>query len=64
MAEVIRQASAAHHYLAAFDDHTDEALYLGRAKRLATKGQRIVLYAEECTSCTPSHRGAPAQPAR
>jgi hypothetical protein len=56
MAEVIRQASAAHHYLAVFDDHTDEALYLGRAKRLATRGQRIVLYAKDrgCTKpgCT------------
>ena len=45
MSEVIRQASAAHHYLTVFDDHTEEPLYLGRAKRLASKGQRIVLYA-------------------
>src|SRR6187455_1132380 len=30
MAEVIRQAGAAHHYLAVFDGHTEEPLYLGR----------------------------------
>ncbi len=56
MAEVIRQAAAAHHYLAVFDDHTEEPLYLGRAKRLASKAQRIVLYARDrgCTrpGCT------------
>ncbi len=56
MSEVIRQASAAHHYLAVFDHHTEEPLYLGRAKRLATRGQRIVLYAKDrgCTKpgCT------------
>jgi hypothetical protein len=38
MSEVIRQASEAHHYLAVFDKHTEEPLYLGRAKRLAFKG--------------------------
>ena len=56
MSEVIRQAAAAHHYLAVFDHHTEEPLYLGRAKRLATRGQRIVLYAKDrgCTKpgCT------------
>jgi hypothetical protein len=45
MAGVIRQAAAAHHYLGVFDEHTEELLYLGRSKRLASKGQRIVLYA-------------------
>ncbi len=56
MADVIKQASAAHHYLVVFDDHTEEPLYLGRAKRLASKGQRIVLLARDrgCTrpGCT------------
>jgi hypothetical protein len=37
MAEVIRQAAAAHHYPAVFDDHTEEALYLGRRRRLPPK---------------------------
>ena len=45
MSEVIRQASAAHHYLAVFDDHTECPLYLGRSRRLASAAQRIVLYA-------------------
>ena len=56
MSDVIRQATAAHHYLVVFDDHTEEPLYLGRAKRLASKAQRIVLYARDrgCTrpGCT------------
>ncbi len=56
MSEVIRQASAAHHYLVVFDDHTELPLYLGRSKRLASTAQRIVLYARDrgCTrpGCT------------
>ncbi|GAT08146.1 HNH endonuclease signature motif containing protein [Mycolicibacterium novocastrense] len=58
MSEVIRQASSAHHYLAIFDDHTEEILYLGRAKRLASKAQRLALFARDhgCTrpGCTAS----------
>nr|WP_156721076.1 HNH endonuclease signature motif containing protein [Mycobacterium sp. Root135] len=56
MADVIRMASHAHHYLAVFDKHTNEALYLGRSKRLASVGQRIMLHARDrgCTKpgCT------------
>ena len=56
MRDVIRLAAQSHHYLAVFDDHTREPLYLGRAKRLATQGQRLVLYARDrgCThpGCT------------
>ncbi|MEO3760384.1 HNH endonuclease signature motif containing protein [Mycobacterium sp. B14F4] len=59
MTEVIRQATAAHHYLAVFDKHTEEPLYLGRAKRLATKAQRIVLYAKD-RGCTRPGCTAPA----
>ncbi|RDH79284.1 HNH endonuclease [Mycolicibacterium moriokaense] len=59
MSEVIRQAAAAHHYLAIFDDHTEEALYLGRAKRFASKGQRIVLYHRD-RGCTFPGCTAPA----
>jgi Domain of unknown function (DUF222) len=60
MAEVIRLATHAHHYLAVFDKHTNEALYLGRSKRIAPAAHRIVLYARDrgCTfpGCTvPAH---------
>ena len=47
MSEVIRQARHAHHYLAVFDGATEVPLYLGRSKRLASAGQRIVLYGRE-----------------
>jgi Domain of unknown function (DUF222) len=59
MSEVIRQASAAHHYLTVFDDHTEEPLYLGRSKRLASTGQRLVLYARD-RGCTFPGCTAPA----
>ncbi|MEO3761292.1 HNH endonuclease signature motif containing protein [Mycobacterium sp. B14F4] len=56
MRDVIRLASHSHHYLAVFDNHTNETLYLGRTKRLANPAQRIVLYARDrgCTKpgCT------------
>jgi len=56
MRDVIRLASQAHHYLAVFDKHTRVPLYLGRSQRLASPGQRIVLYAKDrgCTrpGCT------------
>lgn len=60
MRDLIRMASHAHHYLAVFDQHTNEALYLGRTKRLASPAQRIVLHARDrgCTrpGCTvPSY---------
>ncbi|MGD1279830.1 HNH endonuclease signature motif containing protein [Mycobacterium seoulense] len=52
--EVIRLARHAHHYLAVFDNATPLALY--HTKRLASPGQRIVLYAKDrgCTApgCT------------
>ena len=59
MSEVIRQAAAAHHYLAVFDHHTEEPLYLGRARRLASKGQRLILYSKE-RGCTFPGCTAPA----
>jgi Domain of unknown function (DUF222) len=56
MSDVIRLASHAHHYLAVFDTHTNEPLYLGRSKRIAPAAHRIVLYARDrgCTfpGCT------------
>ena len=59
MSEVIRQAAAAHHYLAVFDDHTECPLYLGRSHRLASTAQRIVLYARD-RGCTFPGCTAPA----
>jgi hypothetical protein len=59
MADLIRMASHAHHYLVIFDKHTQETLYLGRTKRLASKAQRIVLYARD-RGCTFPGCTAPA----
>lgn len=52
MRDVIRMASHAHHYLCVFDRHTEQPLYLGRAKRIASADQRIVLHAKDrgCTA--------------
>ena len=59
MSEVIRQAAGAHHYLAVFDHHTEEPLYLGRARRLASTAQRLILYSKE-RGCTFPGCTAPA----
>ena len=61
MSDVIRLSRHAYHYLAVFDKHTNLPLYLGRSKRLASPGQRIMLYARDlgCTfpGCTsPGYR--------
>ena len=45
MSDVIRLASHAHHYLCIFDKGKAIALY--HTKRLASPGQRIVLYAKD-----------------
>jgi Domain of unknown function (DUF222)/HNH endonuclease len=45
MSDVIRLARHAHHYLAVFDKGKPLALY--HSKRLASPGQRIVLYAKD-----------------
>ncbi|MCK0177317.1 HNH endonuclease signature motif containing protein, partial [Mycolicibacterium sp. F2034L] len=54
--DLIRMAGQARHYLAVFDDHHREVLYLGRAKRCATTAQRLALFARDigCTrpGCT------------
>ena len=58
MTDVIRLARHAHHYLAVFDKHTNIPLYLGRSRRTASPGQRLILYSRElgCTrpGCTTS----------
>ncbi|OJZ70216.1 hypothetical protein BRW65_20965, partial [Mycobacterium paraffinicum] len=45
ISDVIRLARHAHHYLAVFDNAKPVALY--HSKRLASPGQRIVLYAKD-----------------
>ncbi|OBK30601.1 maturase [Mycobacterium asiaticum] len=59
MADVIRMASRAYHYLAVFDDHTQRPLYLARSRRIATADQRLVLYAAE-RGCTHPNCDVPA----
>jgi Domain of unknown function (DUF222) len=54
MSDVIRLARHAHHYLAIFDN--GKAIGLYHTKRLASPGQRIVLYAKD-RGCT--HPGCP-----
>ena len=43
MGDLIRMAGQARHYLSIFDEHTAVPLYLGRTKRIASPGQRLVL---------------------
>jgi hypothetical protein len=52
-------ARGAHHYLAVFDKHTNVPLYLGRARRTASPGQRLMLFARD-RGCTRPHCTAPA----
>jgi Domain of unknown function (DUF222) len=51
MSDVICMASHARHYLGIFDKGNAIGLY--HTKRFASPGQRIVLYANEGTSCAP-----------
>jgi hypothetical protein len=57
--DLIRLAAHAHHYLLVFRRHTAEPLYLGRAKRLASKAQRLVAIARD-RGCTRPGCFAPA----
>ncbi len=59
MRDLIRMASRAHHYLAVFDDHQNRPLYLGRARRIASTDQRLVLYAKD-RGCTAPGCNVPA----
>ena len=47
MRDVIRWAAHAYHYLAVFDRHSEIPLYLGRTRRTASVGQRIMLHATD-----------------
>lgn len=59
MRDVIRLARHAHHYLAVFDKHTNEPLYLGRSRRTASRGQRIMLYGRDKGCTRPGCTSAP-----
>ena len=59
MRDVIRLARHAHHYLAVFDKHTNVPLYLGRSRRTASPGQRIMLYARDRGCTRPGCTSAP-----
>ncbi|MGV0602740.1 DUF222 domain-containing protein, partial [Mycolicibacterium pulveris] len=64
IADVIRLAAHANHYLAVFDKATGKALDLFRARRTATPAQRIMLIARDggCTKpcCTVGAYGCQA----
>ncbi|MFT4045006.1 MAG: DUF222 domain-containing protein, partial [Gordonia sp. (in: high G+C Gram-positive bacteria)] len=45
ISDVITLAARSQQYLAVFADHTSVPLYLGRARRLASLGQRLALFA-------------------
>ncbi|WP_018601625.1 HNH endonuclease signature motif containing protein [Mycobacterium sp. 155] len=49
--QVIAMAAHARHYLAVFANHKEIPLYLGRSKRIASPGQRLVLHARD-RGCT------------
>jgi hypothetical protein len=59
MRDLIRMAGRAHHYLAVFDEHESRPLYLGRARRIASADQRLVLYAKD-RGCTAPGCDVPA----
>jgi hypothetical protein len=52
-------ATGADHYLVVFDDHTEQPLYMGRARRTATVAQRFALFARDL-GCTKPNCTAPA----
>jgi len=59
MRDLIRMASRAYHYLAVFDEHQNRPLYLGRARRIASADQRLVLHAKD-RGCTAPGCNVPA----
>jgi hypothetical protein len=63
MRDLIGMAAKAFHYLYVYDKHTEQSLYLGRAKRLANAAQRLVLHGKErgCTRPGCSASGYLAQ---
>ncbi|MUL63211.1 hypothetical protein BOO86_01930 [Mycobacterium sp. CBMA 234] len=60
MRDLIHMAAAgAHHYLLVFDKHSSVPLYLGRARRTASVGQRLALFGRD-GGCTRPNCTAPA----
>ncbi|MGX9672783.1 DUF222 domain-containing protein [Mycobacterium sp. HM-7] len=58
--DLIRMAAqGSDNYLAVFDDHTGQPLYLGRAARTASTAQRLALFARD-RGCTRPNCTAPA----
>ncbi len=51
--------NGADHYLAVFDQHGEQLLYMGRARRTATVAQRFALFARD-RGCTKPNCTAPA----
>ncbi|WP_285028709.1 HNH endonuclease signature motif containing protein [Mycolicibacterium sp. lyk4-40-TYG-92] len=51
--------NGADHYLAVFDRHSEQLLYMGRARRTATVAQRFALFARD-HGCTKPNCTAPA----
>ncbi|AUH68052.1 MULTISPECIES: HNH endonuclease signature motif containing protein [Gordonia] len=58
VAELIEVAADATPHLAVFSHHTGQALYLGRGRRLASKAQRLMLFARD-RGCTAPGCSAP-----
>ncbi|MDX1879861.1 DUF222 domain-containing protein [Mycolicibacterium sp. 141076] len=58
--DLVRMAAqGSDNYLAVFDDHTGQPLYLGRAARTASTAQRLALFARDL-GCTRPNCTAPA----
>ncbi|MGX9673126.1 DUF222 domain-containing protein [Mycobacterium sp. HM-7] len=58
--DLVRMAAqGSDNYLAVFDDHTGQPLYLGRAARTASTAQRLALFARD-RGCTRPNCTAPA----
>ncbi|WP_418002452.1 DUF222 domain-containing protein [Mycobacterium sp. PDNC021] len=58
--DLVRMAGqGSDNYLVVFDDHTEQPLYLGRARRTATVAQRLALFAAH-RGCTRPNCTAPA----
>ncbi|WP_346077830.1 HNH endonuclease signature motif containing protein, partial [Gordonia cholesterolivorans] len=58
VAELIEVAATATPHLAVFSAHTGQALYLGRGRRLASRAQRLMLFARD-RGCTAPGCDAP-----
>jgi hypothetical protein len=58
ISDLIRLAANAFHYLAVFDKHTAQALYLGRSQRCASGAQKLMLFGRDrgctCPGCDAS----------